>query len=223
MTRHIDTGLSELHQKLVTMAGYVEQALECATAGWRDRNLLKVKEVYSIEEKVNESHIEVDGLCFKLLALQQPLAADLRLIISVIKINTDLERMVDLAVNIANNTEYYLKAPASVSIEDLSKMTDGVRIMLREVLDAFVHRNAELSNKVLERDDEVDGYKKKIFDQVMQHLRKHPNDLEQGINLILMAKNLERIGDHATNIAEDVIFSMSGEDIRHSGRTKTGG
>src|SRR6478752_2652954 len=110
MHRSLDTGLSHLHEKLFTMAGYVEQALECATAAWRLRSEAKIREVYEIETKVNQAHIDVDAACVRLLALQQPLATDLRLIVAIIKINTDLERMVDLAVNIANNTEYYLKS-----------------------------------------------------------------------------------------------------------------
>lgn len=198
------------------MAGHVEQSLECATAAWRMRNVGKTREVYAIEEKVNEAHIAVDSACLNLLALQQPLGSDLRLIVSIIKINTDLERMVDLAVNIAQNTEYYLKSPQLIGVEDLSQMSDEVRVMVREVLDAFVNADDALANRVLERDDKVDGFKRKIFQDVVEYLKTSPTAIEQGLNIILIAKNLERIGDHATNIAEDVIFSMSGEDIRHA-------
>lgn len=221
MHRNLDTGLSHLHQELLTMAGYVEQSLECATAAWRMRNVSKTREVYAIEEKVNEAHIAVDSACLNLLALQQPLGSDLRLIVSIIKINTDLERMVDLAVNIAQNTEYYLKSPPLVHTEDLSEMSDEVRVMVREVLDAFVKTDDALANRVLERDDKVDSFKRKIFQDTLEFLKQNPAAIEQGLNIILIAKNLERIGDHATNIAEDIIFSMSGEDIRHTGRTKS--
>src|SRR4051812_22830105 len=120
MQRNLDSGLSELNQVLLTMAGYVEKSLEAATAAWRTRDPKKIQEVYRIEEKVNQSHIEVDAACVKLLATQQPLATELRLVVSVIKINTDLERMVDLAVNIANNTEFYLKSSLEVATDDLS-------------------------------------------------------------------------------------------------------
>lgn len=221
MHRNLDTGLSALHQQLLTMAGYVEQAVECATDAWRDRNVAKTKEVFAIEDKVNEAHIQVDAACLNLLALQQPLAKDLRLIVAVLKINTDLERMVDLAVNMVQNTEYYLKSAASVSTTDLSEMSDEVRVMVHEVLDAFVNNDDGLANSVLKRDDKVDEFKRKIFRDVVEYLKTNPAALEQGLNVILIAKNLERIGDHATNIAEDVIFSMSGEDIRHAG-TKPG-
>src|SRR4051794_2950303 len=114
--RHLDTGLGHLNEQLLTMAGYVEQAVDCATQAWRQRNLSKIPEVYAIEEKVNRAHIEVDARCLQLLALNQPMAADLRLIVSSIKINSDLERMVDLAVNIANNTEFYLKTPSQLKL-----------------------------------------------------------------------------------------------------------
>lgn len=216
MIRHIDAGLSALNQKLLTMAGHVEQAVECSTEAWRFRNLSKAGDVYAIERRVNLAHLEVDAACVQLLALQQPMAADLRFIVSCIKINNDLERMVDLAVNIANNTEFYLQNPPLIQTEDLSQMADEVRVMVREVLDAFVKTDERLARRVLSRDDRVDAYKRKIVEDCLAGMKKDTNAIEQGMNLIFIAKNLERIGDHATNIAEDVIFSVSGQDIRHS-------
>lgn len=215
--RHIDAGLSSLNQKLLTMAGYVEQAVECATDAWRFRNIAKIGDVYAIERRVNQAHKEVDAACVQLLALQQPMAADLRFIVSCIKINNDLERMVDLAVNIANNTEFYLQNPPSILIEDLNQMADEVRVMVREVLDAFVKTDERLARRVLSRDDRVDAYKRKIVQDCLESMKKDSKVIEQGMNLIFIAKNLERIGDHATNISEDVIFSASGQDIRHAG------
>lgn len=216
--RQLDTGLSQLNERLLTMAGYVEQAVECAIQGWRQRNLTKIQEVYSIEENVNRAHVEVDARCLQLLALNQPLAADLRLIVSCIKINSDLERMVDLAVNIGNNAEFYLKKPTQMRTDDLSQMSDEVKVMVREVLDAFVKTDEQLARKVLSRDDLVDSYKRKIVEDCMEHMKTDKLAIEQGMNLIFIAKNLERIGDHATNIAEDVIFSVSGQDVRHTAR-----
>ncbi len=214
--RHIDAGLSQLNQKLLTMAGSVEQAVECATDAWRFRNISKIADVYAIERRVNQSHLDVDAACVQLLALQQPMAADLRFIVSCIKINNDLERMVDLAVNIANNTEFYLQGAAVIHIEDLSQMSDEVRVMVREVLDAFVKTDERMARRVLSRDDRVDAYKRKIVEDCLNEMKKDTKLIEQGMNLIFIAKNLERIGDHATNIAEDVIFSVSGQDIRHA-------
>ena len=215
--RHIDAGLGQLNQKLLTMAGYVEQAVECATDAWRFRNISKIGDVYAIERRVNQAHLDVDAACVQLLALQQPMAADLRFIVSCIKINNDLERMVDLAVNIANNTEFYLQGAPVIHIEDLSQMADEVRVMVREVLDAFVKTDERLARRVLSRDDRVDAYKRKIVQDCLNEMKKQPTVIEQGMNLIFIAKNLERIGDHATNISEDVIFSASGQDIRHAG------
>jgi phosphate transport system protein len=216
ISRNIDTGLSNLNQKLLTMAGHVEQGIECATDAWRFRNMVKIQEVYAIESRVNQCHMEVDAACVQLLALQQPMAADLRFIVSCIKINNDLERMVDLAVNIANNTEFYLQNPQAIHVDDLSQMSDEVRVMVREVLDAFVKADERLARRVLSRDDRVDAYKRKIVSDCLAEMKRDPNNIEQGMNLIFIAKNLERIGDHATNIAEDVIFSASGQDVRHS-------
>lgn len=221
MIRHIDQGLSQLNQKLLTMAGLVEQAVECATDAWRFRNMAKIGDVYSIERRVNQCHLEVDAACVQLLALQAPMAADLRFIVSCIKINNDLERMVDLAVNIANNTEFYLQGPSAIHIDDLSHMADEVRIMVREVLDAFVKTDERMARRVLSRDDRVDAYKRKIVEDCLSQMKSKPDRIEQGVNLIFIAKNLERIGDHATNIAEDVIFSASGQDIRHAVEPKT--
>ncbi len=198
------------------MAGLVEQAIECATQAWRQRSAAKIRDVYAIEMKVNQAHLEVDDACVKLLALQQPMAKDLRFIISIIKINTDLERMVDLAVNIANNCEYYLRTPPLFPIEDLNDMSDEVRVMVREALDAFVKLDEKLARGVLLRDDRVDAYKRKIFDDVLGFMKRDPGAVEQGLNVILIAKNLERVGDHATNVGEDVIFMSSGQDVRHS-------
>ena len=218
MQRNLDSRLSELHQQLLTMAGYAEQAIGSATEAWRLRNLSKIQSVYAIEEKVNQAQISIDDVCFKLIALQQPLATDLRLIIASIKINTDLERVVDLAVNIVKNTEYYLKAPPIGHLNDLAEMSDEVILMMREVLDAFVRADESQARNVLVRDDKVDALKDKIFRDVQEHMMQDASAIHQGLNVILIARNLERIGDHATNIAEDVIFAISGEDIRHPGR-----
>jgi phosphate transport system protein len=216
MERHFDASLRNLKEKLLTMAGYVEHAIEAATEAMTTRNPAKIEEVYEIEKKVNESHLAVDASCVKLLALQQPFAADLRLIVAIIKINTDLERMGDQAVNIAHNAEHYLKEPPLKPLVDLPKMFEEVRLMVRYALDAFVRRDEATARDVLLRDDHVDELKVKIFDDVLAAMKKDPSKIDVGLALILMARNLERIGDHATNIAEDVIYAVSGDDIRHS-------
>lgn len=221
MERHFDASLRELKEQLTAMAGLVERAIEDATLGLQKRDLSKIGEVHSIEMKVNQAHKSVDSACVKLLALQQPLAADLRLIIAVLKINTDLERMGDQAVNIADNSARYIKGQALKPLIDLPVMADEAKLMVREVINSFVKNDERLAREVLKRDDKVDGLKNKIFKDVLEHVKVAPELLEQGLSLILIARNLERIGDHATNIAEDVIFAISGEDIRHSARVET--
>ncbi|MBI3554918.1 MAG: phosphate signaling complex protein PhoU [Deltaproteobacteria bacterium] len=221
MERHFDASLRELKEQLVSMAGLVELAIEAATEALQKRDREKIALVHDIERRVNAAHIAVDNSCVKLLALQQPLAADLRLIVATIKINTDLERMGDQAVNIAHNTERYIQGEPLKPLIDLPRMFDEVRVMVRETLDSFVRTDAALAREVLRRDDIVDGLKNKIFRDVLDHVKARPEHIEQGLNLILVARNLERIGDHATNIAEDVIFAITGEDIRHSARVET--
>jgi phosphate transport system protein len=221
MERHFDHSLRELKEQLVTMAGLVERAIENATLALQNGDSAQIQNVYEIEKKVNQAHIQVDGTCLKLLALQQPLAADLRLIVAIIKINTDLERMGDQAVNIAKNSERYLREKPRKPLLDLPVMFTEVRFMVGEALDSFVKNNKNLAQDVLDRDDKVDALKHKIFRDVLEHLKTDPSGIEQGLTLILIARNLERIGDHATNIAEDVIFAITGEDIRHSARVET--
>ena len=221
MERHIDSGMDRLHTELLTMAGYVEKALECAISAWRDRNSKKIHEVYVIEEKVNQSHLTVDAQCVEILALQHPFATDLRRIISIIRMNTDLERMVDLAVNIANNTEYYLKTEPSYPLERLVEMADAVQKMVRAVLDAFVAGSEWDAQSVLDSEEKVDQYKAQIFTDVLSYVQKTPTVLEQGMDIILIARNLERIADHATNVAEEVIYAVSGKDIRHGAKKRS--
>jgi phosphate transport system protein len=216
----LDVNLRELKEQLLGMAGNVERAIALATEALLEWNPAKIAPVFEVEKKINKAHLEVDDGCFKLLALHHPLAADLRLIIATLKINTDLERMGDQAVNIAHNAERYLKHAPLKPLVDLPVMSQEVRTMVRDSLDAFVKRSEDAARKILIHDDKVDALKNKIFRDVILHLKETPGDVEQGLNLILISRNLERIGDHATNIAEDVIFAISGEDIRHSPRSE---
>jgi phosphate transport system protein len=221
MERHLDASLRDLKEQLVTMAGLVERAIENATVALQNGDVQKIQNVYEIEKKVNQAHILVDSACLKLLALQQPLANDLRLIVAIIKINTDLERMGDQAVNIAHNAERYIQNKPLKPLIDLPIMFTEVRFMVGEALDSFVKTDEPLARDVLKRDDKVDALKHKIFRDVLEYLKTDHTHIEEGLTLILIARNLERIGDHATNIAEDVIFAISGEDIRHSARVET--
>jgi phosphate transport system protein len=219
--RHMESHLRELKKQLLTMGGHVESAIECATQALTEKTTAKLAHVYEYEKQINRFHIEVDEKCVQLMALQQPLAVDLRLIVAILKINTDLERMGDQAVNIAQNTDRYLQHSEIKPFTDLPQMSKEVRALVREALDSFVKGSEALARDVLSKDDSVDAFKQKIFRDVLEHLKNNPADLEQGLNLILIARNLEKIGDHASNIAEDIIFAITGEDVRHGLRRET--
>ena len=220
MQRHFDAELGELKKRILAMGGYVEKAIEEATQSLLLREPKRLDAVFEYEDEINRAHIEVDELCLNLLARQSPLAADLRLVVAVIKINTDLERMGDQAVNISGNAKIYLAKPPVKPLVDLPKMAQAVRGMVRDSLDAFVRQDVALANKVLANDDIVDRLKSQILDDLVPIMSTNPAMVHQSLELILIARNLERLGDHATNIAEDVIFAMTGEDVRHKGKIR---
>jgi phosphate transport system protein len=223
MQRSLDTSLGEVKAQLIQMAGYLEEAVKYSTLAWKNRSREMIDKVNQIESKVNQAHMDIDAACFKLLATQQPLASDLRFLLSVVKINTDLERMADQAVNIANNTEFYLKHTPYPDLADLIKMSEIVRELVKVAIDSFINSDSALAKKVVDDDDQVDQLKDKVFQNALESIKMKTTDAEQGLNVILIARNLERIGDHATNIAEDVIFSISGKDVRHSHSREKGG
>lgn len=220
MHRHFETELKNLKEQILTMGGHVEVAVEAATQALIQRKPEMFNQVYDLEAKINREHIEVDEVCLQLLARQSPLAADLRLVVAVLKISTDLERMGDQATNIAYNAHDYMQGEPIKDLVDIPKMAAEVRSMVRDSLDAFVRQDHELANQVLHRDDLVDSLKDKIFQELITFMSSNPNRIEQALDLILIARNLERLGDHATNIAEDVIFAVTGNDIRHGGSKK---
>jgi phosphate transport system protein len=218
MDRHFDAELQKLKDLILSMGGSVEQAIEHATQALLLREPERLDKVFTLEDQVNKSHIIVDETCLNLLALQAPMAKDLRLIIAIMKINTDLERMGDQAVNIAHNAKRYLSEPPLKPLIDLPRMAEDVRAMVRDSLDSLVKRDQTLANDVLNRDDRVDAFKNQIFRELITYMIGDPRAIERALNLILIARNLERIGDHATNIAEDVIFAITGRDVRHGAR-----
>jgi phosphate transport system protein len=220
--RHLDSSIRDLKDLLIGMGGHVERAIEHATKALIEMDASKLHYVYESEKRINDAHIRVDEDCLRILALQQPMAVDLRLIVSILKINTDLERMGDQAVNISQNCARYLTGQPLRQFVNIARISSDVISMVRESLDAFVSQDEKKAWLVLERDDKVDAMKAKIFQEVLAHLKTHPADVEAGVTLILIARNLERIGDHATNIAEDVIFSITGRDVRHTPRSAIG-
>jgi phosphate transport system protein len=167
------------------------------------------------DREVNELQIEIDDRCLKLLALQQPMAVDLRLITAAIKINADLERIGDQAVNIAENVVKILPHPPLKPLIDIPRMAQITEGMTRDSLDSFVKKDVTLARSVLKRDDEVDALKDQVFRVLLTYMMADPGTIERALALILISRNLERIADHATNIAEDVIFLVEAKDVRH--------
>jgi phosphate transport system protein len=213
--RHFEEDLSQLKSRLLEMGGLAEDRLRSAVRGLVDRDLAQLDRVLTGDGALNQLHIEVDDRCFKLLALQQPMAADLRAIVSAVKINSDLERVGDLAVNIAEAAARNLQHPKVKELIDIPRMAVIAQEMLRDALDAYVRRDVALAQRVLARDDELDLLKTLVFRELLDYMLKDPTTIKAALDLILVSRHLERTGDHATNIAEDVIFMVSALDVRH--------
>ena len=202
------------------MGGIVEQRVSQAVLALMERRAELSDAVIEGDKEVNDLQIEIDDRCLKLLALQQPMASDLRLITSAMKINADLERIGDQAVNIAENANQLLSQPPLKPLLDLPRMAEIAQQMTRDSLDAFVHRDSALARKVLERDDEVDQLKDQNFRVLLTYMMADPGTIERALSLILVSRNLERIADLATNIAEDVVFLVEGRNIKHGLRAR---
>ncbi len=215
VTRHFEEELEMLQQRLLSMGGLAEDRMGDSVRAIAERDPVLVERILVGDEPINALHIEIDDRCFKLLALRQPMAADLRAIVAAVKINTDLERVGDLAVNIAEAAKRYLQHAAVKPLIDIPRMGDLAQRMLRDALDAFVRRDMQLAEAVLAADDTLDTLKTQIFRDLLTFMLSEPSTIEPSLDLILISRHLERIGDHATNIAEDVIFMVSARDVRH--------
>ncbi len=216
MRRYFEEIEEELKNKLLHMGSLAEEMIHLATKALLERKEEFLKKVPQNEEEVNRLHIEIDDRCLKLLALHQPAAQDLRFIIAAVKINSDLERIADQAVNISENTAVLLNEPQLEKKPlDIPRMADLAKSMLKDSLDAFVKKDADLARSVIQRDDEEDKLKSHAFHELMRLMQSDSSTIQRALGLILIARNLERIADHATNIAEDVIFMTLGKDIRH--------
>jgi phosphate transport system protein len=216
--RHFQEQMEQLKTRLLAMGGLAEEQVRLAVKGLVQRDAGVIERVRGGDQPLNALHIEVDNRCFTLLALHQPMAADLRAIVAAVKINTDLERVGDLAVNIATAAREYAKHPPVKKLIDIPQMAGIAQAMLRDALDAFVQRDIELAQRVLSEDDKLDALKTQIFRELLTYMLEDPDTIEPALDLILISRHLERIGDHATNIAEDVIFIVSAKDVRHHSR-----
>jgi phosphate transport system protein len=214
-SRHFQEELDELKTRLLEMGGLAEEQVRLAIKGLVDREPRVLDGVIDGDNPLNTLHIEIDGRCFTLLALHQPMAVDLRAIVAAVKINTDLERVGDLAVNIAEAARRYATHAPVKKLIDIPRMATVAQSMLRDSLDAFVRRDTELAQQVLDEDDKLDSLKTQIFRELLTYMLQDPSTIEPALDLILISRHLERIGDHATNIAEDVIFMVSARDVRH--------
>jgi phosphate transport system protein len=212
---HFEEELQVLKNRLLNMGALVEDRVHRAVHALMERDVREAEIVGSSDQEVNDLQIEIDDRCVKLLALQQPMATDLRLITSAIKINSDLERIGDQAVNIAESAVKVLTHSPVRPPADLRRVAEMAESMTREALDAFVRKDAVLARAVIMRDDEVDRLKDKLFGELIAHMVADPKDIPDALSFILISRNLERIADHATNIAEDVIFLVEAKDIRH--------
>jgi phosphate transport system protein len=213
--QHFEEELQALKNRLLNMGALVEERAQQATFALIERRPDAIDRVIAGDGDVNDLQIEIDDRCVKLLALQQPMATDLRLITSAIKINADLERIGDQAVNIAESALKVLTHSPGRPPADLRRIAEAAERMTRESLDAFVRKDAVLARSVILRDDDVDRLKDKLFGELIATMVSDPKSIPDALSFILISRNLERIADHATNIAEDVIFMVEAKDIRH--------
>jgi phosphate transport system protein len=213
--RHFSVELEELNDKLLQMGGLVESAIHRSVRSLIDQDRDLAEEVIRDEPQINRIEMEIDGLATRLLALRQPVARDLRLLTAALKINTDLERIGDLAVHIAERSLSLMHHPLVKPMTDIPKMASLVQSMLLKCLDAFVQGDADMARGVLLSDDEVDKLRDAVYAELLDTMQRDPTVLTAAIDLLFIARNLERIGDHATNIAEDVVFLVKGVDVRH--------
>lgn len=213
--RHFEQELERLKAKLLEMSALVESAVYRSVQGVVEKNEGLAQQVLRNEGRINQLEIEIDDLAISLLALQAPLAADLRLVTAAIKINNDLERMGDLSVSIAQSALALIREPIIRPLIDIPHIAGLAQSMVRKALDAFVNRDVELARSVLASDDAVDNMRTASYHELMSFMESNPKHIPQALYLLSVVRNLERIADHATNIAEDVLFLIKGIDVRH--------
>jgi phosphate transport system protein len=215
--RHFDEQLDELFKRIIMMGSIAESMIQLSIRAYTDRNESLAAEVYEKEHVVNAMQVEVDDKAVKLTTLQQPVASDARFLFMASRIGGELERIADQSVNILQNTHYVLEGPTPMKpLVDLPIMAGLVQEMVRNSMAAMAQRDVKLADDVLKQEDQVDAFRDQIFRILLTHMMADPRMIQQSLSLILMARNLERIGDHATNIAEEVIYWIQGRDIRHA-------
>ena len=219
MERHFERDLEELKERLLWMGSLAERAIHQATHAVLEADEQLAQTVLREENTINELQIEIDDRVVQLLALQQLMAADLRFVLAIARINNDLERIGDQAVNVAHSATRIVRHPRVKPYVDLPRMGELAEKMVRDSLDSLVRRDVELARSVLSRDDQVDQLRDQIFRELLTYMMGDSSVVFPAFELILVAKNLERVADHATNIAEDVLFLVKGIDVRHHAET----
>ncbi|MFB3825450.1 MAG: phosphate signaling complex protein PhoU [Bryobacteraceae bacterium] len=213
--RHFVEELGTLQSRLLEMGGLVETAVHESILALTRRNPARARQVLADEAHINRMQIEIDDRAVRLIALHQPMASDLRLLTAAIKINSDLERIGDLAVNIAERALSLMRAPEVKPLIDMPRLAALTESMVRDSLDSFVKRDGALARRVLLSDDAVDALRDTICKELIGFMERDPLVIPRALDLILVARNLERIADHATNIAEDAVYLAEGVDVRH--------
>ncbi len=217
MTKHFQNEIERLKKKILLLASLVEEALQNAVKAVANNDMELAVDVIKSDEAIDTLEIEVEEECLKILALHQPVAADLRYVVAVLKINNDLERIADLAVNIAKRAKDRLSKTKVEPPFDLSALLGAAVGMVRSSVDALVRQDTELAQQVRCDDDRVDELHEEAFHAVEREIMNDPASVSSLINILSVSRNLERIADHATNIAEDVIYMIDGEIVRHGG------
>ncbi len=217
MKKHYAEELNHLKEMVLRMGGLAETMTHRAVQALVERKREMFSEVKEMEQQVNQLHMDIDEIALGMIALRQPTAKDLRFITAAMKINTDLERIGDQAINIVENAEKLLSVPLVKPLIDIPRMAEIAKEMLKSALDAFVNGDDELAYRTIERDDAVDQLKDQVFRELLTFMMADATTIPRSMDLILVSRHLERIADHATNICEDVIFMVKGTDVRHQG------
>ncbi len=217
MKKHYSEQLANLKETVLRMGGLVEQMTHRVIQALVERRPEMLADVQAAETQVNQLHIDIDEMCLEVIALRQPAAKDLRFITAAMKINTDMERIGDQAINITESAESLLAVPPLKPLIDIPRMAEIAKGMLKDALDAFVNGDDALALATIKRDDEVDQLKDQVFRELLTYMMADPGTIPRAMDLILVSRHLERIADHATNICEDVVFMIQGKDVRHQG------
>jgi phosphate transport system protein len=215
MKKHFQRELEQLKKNFISLSTLVEETVALATKAFREMDINAAKAVIDQDDTIDNMEIKIEEECLKLLALYQPVASDLRLVITILKINSDLERIGDLSVNIAKCASFLCQVPKLDTHFQFADIIQKTQMMLKKSIDSLVNMDTVLAYEVCRLDEEVDAIKLRQEGDIVNYIRENPDHTESMIRFLSVSRNLERIGDHATNIAEDVIYSVEGDIIRH--------